>query len=364
MALIDVVKWNVNDSEFCYKFPSEDLRIGTQLIVYTGQTAFFVKGGKIYDTFTAGQYTINSLNIPLLNKIINIPFGGDSPFQAEVWFVNQISKLDIKWGTLHPIQLEDPLYNIIIPVRAFGQYGIHISDPKLFLESLIGNMSTFSEQQITQYFKGKIITQLNALIANKIARDKISILDINAQLIEMSEYCNQQLNMTFNKYGIQLLEFSIMAISTPNDDPSLIRLKEAKDLAARLKITGEDVYRMERSYNVLDKAASNEGSGGQMLSMGAGLGIGIGVGNSMGNITSQYINTPQIQTPPPLPNNRNYYLYINGQQIGGQSTETILEQIRNGIVTEHTLIWTPGMSSWERISTLPEFQALFIPPTI
>ena len=124
MALIDVVKCEVNDKELVYKFPSEDLRIGTQLVVYTGQTAFFVKGGKVMDQFESGTYTIKTENIPILNKIINIPFGGETPFSAEVWFVNGIVKLDMPWGTPQPIQIEDPKYKIIVPVRAHGQYGL------------------------------------------------------------------------------------------------------------------------------------------------------------------------------------------------------------------------------------------------
>lgn len=86
MPLIDVVKYEVNDHEFVYKFPSEDLRTGTQLVVYPGQTAFFVKGGAICDEFTSGTYTIKTENIPLLNKLINLPFGKTSPFKAEVWY--------------------------------------------------------------------------------------------------------------------------------------------------------------------------------------------------------------------------------------------------------------------------------------
>ena len=95
MALIDVVKCDIVDGEICHKFPSENLKIGTQLVVYPSQTAVFVKGGIICDTFTAGTYTIKTENIPILNKIINLPFGGDTPFTAEVWFVSGIAKLDM-----------------------------------------------------------------------------------------------------------------------------------------------------------------------------------------------------------------------------------------------------------------------------
>ena len=358
MALIDVVKCEVNDREFCYKFPSEDLRIGTQLVVYPAQTAFFVKGGKVCDEFTSGTHTIKTENIPLLNKLINLPFGGNTPFKAEVWFINQISKLDIKWGTPHPLQLEDPKYNIIVPVRAFGQYGIRVSDPRLFLETLIGNMTSFTAEKIEQYFKGKVIAQLNSLISQKIAQDNASILDVNAYLVDMSSYCNEQLNIIFNKYGIEVIEFSLMSINVPPDDPSLVKLKEAKDMAARLKITGKDVYQMERSFDVLDKAAKNEGAGGQIMSMGAGLGMGLGVGSVMGNMTSQMVNTDPV-SPPPLPQNTTYYIYINGQQLGGQTEQNIAAFIGQGVVNRDTLVWKAGLPTWVKIVQLPELSHLF-----
>lgn len=129
MAIIDVVKWESNPHEIVHKFPSENLRLGTQLVVHAGQTAFFVKGGQVLDSFESGTYTIKTANIPLLGKLINLPFGGDTLFQAEVWFVNTLAILDTKWGTPSPIQLEDPKYEVIVPVRAFGQYGIKVSDP-------------------------------------------------------------------------------------------------------------------------------------------------------------------------------------------------------------------------------------------
>ena len=157
MAIIDVVKCDMQEGEICWKFPSDNLRIGTQLVVYPAQTAFFVKGGAVCDEFTAGTYTIKSENIPLLHRIINIPFGGDTPFKAEVWFVNQIAKLDLPWGTPHPIQVEDPKYKIIVPVRAHGQYGITVTNPRAFLESMIGNLITFNSDKVESYFKGRLI---------------------------------------------------------------------------------------------------------------------------------------------------------------------------------------------------------------
>jgi len=265
MAIIDVVKYQTVDGELCHRFDSDDLRMGTQLVVHPAQTAFFVKGGAICDEFTAGTYRIDTENIPILNKIINLPFGSESPFQAEVWFINQTAKLNLPWGTPHPIQIEDPRYHIIVPVRAHGQYGIRVTNPRIFLETLIGSMGAFTSEQIEQFYKGRIISALNSLLARQIVTNGISILDINTLLLSMSDSINEQLNQLLGKYGVSIIEFSIMSITFPQDDESVIKLKNAKDLAARLRITGRDVYQMERSFNVLEAAANNDGAGGQMM---------------------------------------------------------------------------------------------------
>lgn len=364
MALIDVVKCEVNDNEFVYKFPSDNLKIGTQLVVYPAQTAFFVKGGQICDEFTAGTYTIKTENIPILNKLINIPFGGNSPFKADIWFVNQISKLDMKWGTTQPIQLEDPKYGIIIPIRAFGQYGIKISNPRVFIETFIGNMSSFTADKINDYFKERIIALLSTLITEKMICERVSVLDVNAHLLSMSEFCQTHLTKHFKTYGVEIIDFSFMSINVSQDDPSFKKLKEAIDKAAQLKIVGKDVYQMDRSFDVMEKAASNEGAMGGIANMGMGLGVGVGMGNHMGNIMSQNINTNI--TPPPLPQTSSYYVAINGQQQGPYDSNTLVSYIKTGNINADTLIWKQGMPTWEKIQAVPEFAHMFTvcPPPV
>lgn len=367
MALIDVISIESNDQELVAKFPSDDLRLGSQLVVHPAQTAFFVHGGKICDEFTAGTYTLKNEELPLLNKLINLPFGGGSPFKAEVWFISQLHKLDIKWGTTQPIQLEDPRYKIIVPVRAYGQYGIKVATPRTFLEMLVGNMTAFSTDKVEQYFKGKIVMQLSALIAQKIAKDNVSILDVNTQLIDMSAFCQQQLNQSFAKYGIELVDFNIMSINVPQDDPSIVKLKEAKDTAARLRVTGRDVYQMERSFDVMEKAAENPGAGGQMMAMGAGLGAGMGMGAALGNMAANTINT-NPQTPPPV---MTFFVYLNGQQVGNQTQQNIAAMLQQGTINADTLVWKAGMANWLPLSQVPELASLLnqqtpppVPPQI
>ena len=362
MAIIDVVKYEINERELVCKFPSDDLRIGTQLIVYTGQMAFFVKDGVICDQFEAGSYTINTQNIPLLSKLLNLPFGGDTPFKAEVWFVNKLVVLDSKWGTPSPIQLEDPKYDIIVPVRAYGQYGIKVGDPRKIIETLVGNMPVFSRDRVDSYFKGKVMSVIANLISDKLTKDKISILNINSHLNDLSDFVFENVKADFEKYGIELVNFYFLSVNVPQDDPSFLKLKEAKDLAARLKITGKDVYQMERSFDVLDIAAANEAGGGNMLNMGVGLGAGINVGNQVGNIAAQNLSTNSV---PPIPQMSNYFAVINGTQQGPYDIATLKELINQGRINSNTLVWKQGLSTWVAIASIPELVSLFnCPPPI
>ena len=148
------------------------------------------------------------------------------------------------------------------------------------------------------------------------------------------------------------------------DDPSFIKLKEAKDLAAQVKIAGRDIYQMNRTFGVLDKAAANEGEGGSMIGMGIGLGAGVGVGNQMGAMATQAMVVGSI--PPPLPQTSMYYIAINGQQQGPFDTNTVIGLIQNQQINMETLVWKQGMPSWSKISALSEFASLFslTPPPI
>ena len=355
MALIDVVKTVSDDNVFVVKYPSDDLRIGSQVIVNTSQTAFFVKGGKIFDQFESGTHTIKSENIPLLNKLINLPFGGNSPFQAEVWFVNLISKLDLKWGTPNPIQLEDPKYKVIVPIRAYGQYGFKISNPRIFLENLVGNMTVFTAEKVNDYFKGKVLSSLTSLITSKMIANNISILEINAHLDDLSTFASEKIRNEFEKYGIEIVNFLFISINIPEDDSSIVKLKEAKDLATKIQILGRDVYQMDRSFGVLDKAAENEGGvAGTLAGAGLGFGMGAGLANQMNQVSSN-LNS---NVPPPLPQSVSYHVVINNSQSGPYNFNQISQLLQGGQINSETLVWKPGMSNWDNLKNQQDLVTL------
>lgn len=368
MAIIDVIKYNGNNTEFVWKFPSEDLKLGAQLIVNHSQSAFFVKNGAICDEFHEGRYTLKSANIPILNKLINLPFGDKSPFAAEVWYVNLVTKLDNKWGTIKPINLEDPLYGVVVPARAFGQYGFKIVDPKNFLHTIVGTLKTFSAHEITEYFNGKVLSSISTVLGKAIIQNKISLLQVAAFQDELSEICRKNINEEFEKYGVELVNFYFMSINIPEDDTSLIKLKEAKELAMKVNTVGKDIYQMDRSFDIMGKAAENEGSAGSLINAGLGLGAGLSLGSTMGNQfihAGSNLNT-NPHTPPPIPNQKKYFFVVNGVHSQPFLLTDLPKLISEGMVKQDTLAWTEGLKDWVKANEIDELKVFFgqTPPPI
>lgn len=303
MAIIDRIKYDgpppgpagEQTPWLIYKFPSESLVLSSQLIVNQSQEAIFFKEGVACDVFGPGRHTLSTYNLPILKKFVNLPFGGETPFTAEVYFVNKVAKLDMKWGTAEPLSLEDPKYNIIVRVRGYGQFGIRISDSRNFVRQIIGALhgNQFSDYPIiSNYFRGLIQEKVKETLADIVVNKKISIFDILVDLKSTAGICQFKITDEFNKYGIEVLNFFIESINFPDDD--VAELKEILIEKARIGLLG-DKYIISRVLDVLDKAASGKGAS-DMISAGIGLGAGVVGGSVAGNALVDLIK--QIKTTP------------------------------------------------------------------
>lgn len=336
MAIIDVVKYTPNDdSEFVWKFPSEDLRLGTQVIVNESQEAIFVKSGVALDLFTAGTYTLSTGNIPLLNKLINLPFGGNTPFSAEVWFINKTVKRDLKWGTPSPILLRDPLVGLPVNVRAFGRWGIKINDSRSFVTQITGAKVETNSQKIKEYFTGEVIQKLSANLAAAVVKEKISVVDINAYLNELSKFTYENILSEFDKYGIEIVNFNIENINLSEEDVKRYQEKfdaSAEVLAARVQNVD---FNTVKSFEILQKAAENPSAGnglGAMMNAGIGLGVGLPIGQQLGqniNINPQEAN-PSSSLDEPMQKLKKLKIMLDE----GLITQEIFESKRDQIMKD------------------------------
>lgn len=277
MAIIDVVKWNALPGVLAWKFPSEELSTWTQLIVSTAQEAFLVKEGKVVGPYGPGKHTLDTQNNPIFGKILNLPFSR-SPFTAEVWFIRKSFSLDLKWGTIDPIQLEDPQYHVMMPVRAFGAFGLSVTNSQLFLNKLIGTLPAFTEKTVSEHFKGTMVQEAKVQISKYIQENNTSLLRLAPYIGQIAEAIETRLVERLAEFGITITHFAVNSITADESDPAVARLRRALAERAEMEILGFN-YQQKRSFDVLQSAASNEGAGNiQSAAIGAGMGMAMGVG--------------------------------------------------------------------------------------
>lgn len=285
MSMFQVVRFNGLKSRdwLIFKYPSDSLVLGSQLIVQEGQTAIFVKKGTICDVFFPGTYTLAADNLPILNRLVNLPFGGQTPFSAEVYFINTTVRLDIHWGTIDPIQLVDPKYFVKLRIRAFGQMGLRVTDCTTLFRELIGGMQQsdiVKFDKVKEYYRGLLVIKVKSAVADAIITNQISALEISTKLETLSQKVKEQILPDFEKYGFSIANFYIQSINFPDEDFEKIN-KILEDKAA-FEIMGDGRYATKRSFDVYEGAANNtNGVAGAFTAGGIGLGAAMNMGASM-----------------------------------------------------------------------------------
>lgn len=290
MKILSVIKYEGNNDVFVWKHPNEDFSNKSQLIVHESQEAVFYKDGQALDLFGPGVHTLSTQNIPILNKIENIPYGGESPFHCEVYFINKVHSMNILWGTSTPIPIQDAVYGIILPIGANGQFAVQVEDSRKFLTKMVGTIPEFNKEDLIKSFRGILMTKIKDYIANQFVKEKITFLEITSHLDSISNAIKSNLAQEFQNYGIKLVNFNVNAIVVPENDPSYVKLRDALAKKAEMGVLGFN-YQQERTFDVMDKAASNQGNSSNVM----GAGIGLGMGANLGNIIGQAMGGASVQ---------------------------------------------------------------------
>lgn len=322
MPIAEVIKYEGDNSTFVWKHPAEDFNTNSQLIVHESQEAIFFMNGQPLDLFGSGRYTLETQNIPILNKIINIPTGGVSAFHCEVYFINKVDQMAIQWGTDSRVQYVEPTYGFPISVGAGGEMSLKVADSKKLLLRLVGTEKDLSRDKLVSYFRAFLLARVKSYIAQTLKSDKINIFEIDEKLLEFSDVLKAKLDGDFAEYGLSLEKFFVTRIVRPDEDPQYENFKqlhyrqyadiadakirqqvglidqqtesqrmviEAQGLAQKRIIEGYD-YQQERGFDIAEKLAANEGAG-NFTSAGIGLGVMAGVGGTVGNtIGSAFTN--------------------------------------------------------------------------
>ena len=315
MKILDVIKYEGDNSTFVWKHPCEDFNTTTQLIVHESQEAIFFLNGQALDLFGPGRHTLETQNIPLLRRIINIPTGGETAFHCEVYFINKTEQMAIRWGTDSKVQYIEPTYKFPLSIGASGEMALSVEDSRKLLVKLVGTERVLDRQQLTTYFRSILMAKVKTYMAQAMRMNAINIFEIDEQLESFSADIGNRLAPDFLDYGVQLKRFYVTTIVKPDGNPQYEKFKELHfrqyaDIAeaqlqqrvgiieqqteaqkmviesqaiAQKRMQEGYTYQQERSYDVAEKAAQNEGIG-EFSNMGIGLGMMTGVGGAVGGM--------------------------------------------------------------------------------
>lgn len=351
---IDIVEWldNTNDT-IVHRFEryQNEIKNGAKLIVREGQTAVFINEGQLADVFTPGTYTLNTKNLPILATLKGWKYGFNSPFKAEVYYVNTRLFTDEKWGTKNPFILSDERFGLV-EIRAFGTYSFKISDPGKFVVDVVGTDGNFTNYEVNEHLKSLIVTRFTDTVGE--ANLPIELYAANTS--ELSETCQEVMQPEFGRVGIELEKFYIENVSMPEE------LK--KEIFEYSRLDKLDMTKLSqfKAAKAMEAAAKNEGG-----TAGAGMGMGMGfvlaqqMGNMMGQSAPQqpFATQPQqtVAVPPPMPTQVLYHYSVNGQQAGPVAFDKLKELFASRTINRDSLVWKQGMANWAALKDIEELKA-------
>jgi len=354
---IDIIEWlDETQDTIIWRFPryQNEIKNGAQLIVRESQVAILVDQGQFADVFQPGRYELTTQNIPILATLRGWKYGFNSPFKCEVYFVNTKQFLNLKWGTKNPIMMRDPEFGPI-RMRAFGTYCFKIgSDPRNFIKNVAGTDGNFTTEGIQEQLRNFIITKFT----DHLAESKIAALDLASNLNEFSVALQNQLGTDFQDLGMELTKFLIENISLPEE------VEKALDKRTSMGIVGDmGKYTQFQFADALRAGADNPGGGSP-----AGDAMGMGMGFAMaGQMASQMMNPQQYQqgaVPPPIQQQKLFYVAVNGQQTGPFGISQLQQLLIQGQFSPKSIVWTQGMTAWAEASTVIELAPVLgaVPP--
>ncbi len=256
--IAQIIKYEGDNNTFVWKHPKEDFNSLTQLIVHESQEAIFFMNGQALDLFGPGRYTLETQNIPLLGKLLNLTTGGSSPFHCEVYFINKTVKMSIKWGTDRKVRFIEPTMGLPLEIGACGEMNLQVADSRKLLVQLVGTTNGIAWEKgdtvtrqglfrtvttdsgftksLQACFRPMISTAIKTHLAGTIKAENINILEIDQHLELLSEGLRRKINPSFEEYGLTVPQLYITSVALPEDDLNFRKMKELHTLSLQTKL--------------------------------------------------------------------------------------------------------------------------------
>ena len=232
-GLASVIKYEGDNETLVWKHPIEDFNFGSQLIVHESQEAIFFRDGQALDLFGPGRYTLETQQLPLLEKLYKLPTDTEGTFHSEVYFINKAVQMAIKWGTPDKIRFIDPLTSAPLEIGASGALNLQVENSRKLIVKLVGTQKGIAWDD-RENFTRSVQSSFRPLIANTVKQylpaiikeQQIDLLEIDERVNEISALLHEKLQPGFEEYGLTLPQFYVTHVVLPEEDPNFKRIRE------------------------------------------------------------------------------------------------------------------------------------------
>lgn len=246
--IVDIIKYEGDNSTFIWKHPCEDFNSLTQLIVHESQEAVFFMNGQALDLFGPGRHTLKTQNIPIIGKTLNLATGGETPFHCEVYFINKTVQMAIKWGTDSRVRIIEPTLGLPFEIGASGELNLAVCDSRKLLLKLVGTTNGIAwaaegagfTKSLQNSFRPLISTAVKSNLSSTIRANNIDLLDIDLNLEKLSEALRRSIVPGFEEYGLTVPQFYITNVLLPENDKNFQQMRELRTIGLRTKTIEAD----------------------------------------------------------------------------------------------------------------------------
>ena len=242
-GLASIIKYEGDNETLVWKHPIEDFNYGSQLIVHESQEAIFFRDGQALDLFGPGRYTLETQQLPLLEKVYKLPTDTEGTFHSEVYFINKTVQMAIKWGTPEKVRFIDPLTGVPLELGASGELNLMVSDSRKLLLKLVGTMKGIAwgdsegfTKSVQAAFRPLITTAVKANLSSVIKDNAIDLLEVDEKLELISSRLQEKLLPGFEEYGLTIPQFHVTHVVLPEDDPNFKRIRELHTITLQTRV--------------------------------------------------------------------------------------------------------------------------------